>query len=104
MLGRDELADDLKGVHSASQIPHTPMVNFARLGELTGGMPFAPKAITLTVIRDILRSLVMEVRTEYVAGFTPDAPSDKPSRHKIEIHLRDASLGNVMGGSRTIVH
>jgi len=34
----------------------------------------------------------------------PDPPDTKPRRHKIGIRLRDAKVGKLMGGSRTIVH
>ena len=79
------------------------IADFARLGELTGGRSFDPPAITLTVTRSVLTSMVAQVRTEYVVGFVPEV-SVTPCRHKLEIRLRNKDAGKMMGGTRTVVH
>ena len=79
------------------------ILEFARLGELTGGRSFDPPSITLTVMRSVLGSMVGQIRTEYVVGFAPEA-TGAPRKHKLEIRLRDKDAGKVTGGTRTVVH
>ena len=79
------------------------IMEFARLGELTGGRSFDPPEITLTVMRSVLGSMVGQVRTEYVVGFAPEA-SGAPCKHKLEIRLRGKDTGKVTGGTRTVLH
>jgi len=75
--------------------------HFGSLGRLTGGHAFDPPQMDLTILRRILEGLVGEVRTEYVVGFTPDADVEG-KRHKLEVRLRDKSVGQMVGGTRVI--
>jgi VWFA-related protein len=77
---------------------------FASLGELTGGRSFDPPMVNLIIIRQILSAMVAQVRCEYVAGFTPAAAAENPTKHKLEVRLRSKDLGNVLGGVRVITH
>jgi VWFA-related protein len=77
---------------------------FARLGELTGGRSFDPPTINLTMMQTILGAMVAQVRSEFVAGFTPEPRSGEPVKHKLEVKLRSKDLGKVLGGVRVISH
>ncbi len=79
------------------------IINFASLGELTGGRSYDPREITRNVMRQVLGGVVGSIRTEYSIGFAPEL-SDKPHRHKLEVRLRDKQFGQVTGGARTIMH
>jgi len=76
---------------------------FAGLGRLTGGGAFDPPAMGPGVLRQIVAGLAARVQTEYVLGFTPES-SGTPRRHKLEVRLRDKSLGQIVGGKRQVVH
>jgi VWFA-related protein len=95
--------ESTSGTLSYLMAKQNQIADFARLGELTGGRSFDPPAITLTVTRSVLSSMVALVRTEYVVGFAPEI-SDAPRRRKLEIRLREKDAGKVMGGTRTVVH
>jgi len=61
--------DTVVTIHREFGPPETRVIqsaakNFARLGELTGGMAFAPPEIALDVVRDTLRALALAVRTQ----------------------------------------
>ena len=79
------------------------IVDFASLGELTGGRSYDPREISLNVMKQVLGGLVWSIRTEYTVGFAPE-PSASPHKHKLEVRLRDKQLGQVTGGARTVVH
>ncbi|MCX6615738.1 MAG: VWA domain-containing protein [Acidobacteria bacterium] len=80
------------------------ILDFARLGELTGGRSFNPRTINLTVVRQILAGLLNQIRCEYVVGFTPGPPAGQPLRHKLQVKLRGKELGKVLGGARSITY
>jgi VWFA-related protein len=77
----------------------TDIEHFGSLGRLTGGHAFDPPQMDLSILRRILAGLVGEARTEYVVGFTPD---DVGKRHKLEVRLRDKSVGQMVGGTRVL--
>ena len=79
------------------------VLEFASLGELTGGRSYDPETVNRTVMTQILSSLVREAHTEYVIGFSPE-PSGKPAKHKLEVRVNDKHLGEIVGGTRTIIH
>jgi VWFA-related protein len=79
----------------------TEIEHFGSLGRLTGGHAFDPPQMDLTILRRILEGLVAEVRTEYVVGFTPDE-AEQGRRHKLEVRLREKSVGQVVGGTRVL--
>lgn len=76
---------------------------FASLGRLTGGGAFDPPAIGSGVLRQIVAGLAARVQTEYVVGFTPET-GGAPRKHKVEVRLRDKSMGQIVGGKRSVIH
>jgi VWFA-related protein len=79
------------------------IVDFASLGELTGGRSFDPPMMNSDMLRRIIGAMVGSVLTEYVVGFTPEA-SDHPARHKLAVKLVSKDAGKLMGGTRSIIH
>ncbi len=80
------------------------IVDFASLGELTGGRSFDPREINLNILRQILAAMVAQIRCEYVLGFTPTPAAGQPARHKLQVKLRSKDTGKVLGGSRAITY
>jgi VWFA-related protein len=78
------------------------VLEYARLGELTGGRSYDVEFMDRTVMKQILEGLVWSVRTEYIVGFSPEC-SNTPGRPELEVRLRDRSLGQVVGGKRTLM-
>jgi hypothetical protein len=78
------------------------VLEYARLGKLTGGRSYDPEFVDRTIMKQILQGLVWSVRTEYIVGFSPESPGT-PRRHKLEVRLRDKSLGQVVDGKRTLM-
>jgi hypothetical protein len=77
---------------------------FATLGRLTGGSAIDPPAIGPAMLRQLIAGLAGRARSEYVLGFTPES-GGAPRSRKLEVRLRDKSLGQIMGGGkRQIVH
>jgi VWFA-related protein len=87
-----------------AQTKEAKIENYLHLAPLTGGMAFDLPAITVDVMQKLLDGLVGEVRTEYVAGYVPEASEGSPRPHKVEIRLVNKSLGSLVGGTRTVVH
>ena len=79
------------------------IVEFARLGELTGGRSFDPPMMNSDMLRRITSAMVGSVVTEYVIGFTPET-SNSPARHKLVVKLISKETGKLLGGTRTVVH
>jgi VWFA-related protein len=82
----------------------TKVEDYLKLAPLTGGMAFDLPEINLDLMQKLLDGVVGEIRTEYVAGFVPDPSSGAPRAHKIEIRLRDKNIGQLVGGTRTVMH
>jgi VWFA-related protein len=76
---------------------------FASLGRLTGGGAFDPPAVGPNLLRRILEGLAARAQFEYVLGFSPESGGE-PRRRKLEVRLRDKSLGRVIGGKRAVIH
>jgi hypothetical protein len=79
------------------------VLQYASLGELTGGRSFDVQKLDRAVMAQILQGLVGTLRTEYIIGFSPEA-SGNPTRHTLEVRLRDKALGKVIGGKRSVSH
>ena len=80
------------------------ILEFASLGELTGGRSFDPPMMNSDMLRRITGSMVGSVLTEYVVGFTPETAGASPTRHKLAVKLVSKDTGRLTGGTRTIVH
>jgi hypothetical protein len=80
------------------------IVNFASMGELTGGRSFDPVMMSSDSMRRILNGMVGLVLSEYTVGFAPDPPGETPAKHKITVKLASKGTGKLTGGTRTIVH
>jgi VWFA-related protein len=80
------------------------ILDFASMGELTGGRSFDPFTVNSDSLRRIAGAMVSLVLSEYVVGFNPDPPGDKPTKHKLAVKLASKELGKITGGTRTIVH
>jgi len=79
------------------------ILDYASLGELTGGRSFDPLMFTTDTLSQILAAMAGQVMFEFVAGFSPP-PSGTPRKHKVEVRLRSKDLGKIRGGTRTIFH
>jgi VWFA-related protein len=79
------------------------IMDFASLGELTGGRSFDPLMMNSDTLRRIATSMVGSVLTEYVVGFSPE-PGASPVRHKLVVKLAAKDTGKLAGGTRIIVH
>jgi VWFA-related protein len=75
---------------------------YLNLAAATGGQKFEAIA-TRDVLPAILKAIAAEVRYDYVAGFYP-ASSGAAKRHKIEVVLRSRERGQLVGGTRNLVH
>jgi len=78
------------------------MASFVNLARATGGQAFDAVA-TRDVLPTILKSLAQRVRYDYVAGFYPSS-SGGHKRHKVEVILHSKQRGELVGGSRVLVH
>lgn len=75
---------------------------FMNLARATGGQGF--NAISTTdVLPSILKSLAQHVRYDYVVGFYPSSSGGR-KKHKVEVVWRSKSRGDIVGGSRILVH
>lgn len=79
------------------------MREFADTAAPTGGRSFDPPLLNEMVVREILKSVVRDVQTEYIAGYYP-ASGETRRTHKVEVVLRDKNAGKIYGGVRTVVH
>lgn len=77
--------------------------DFASLAERTGGRAFDPPIFNDSTVKRILEALVGYVRTEYVVGYTPKSTSSKRPR-KVQVRLKNKSLGKLTGGVRTVTY
>jgi hypothetical protein len=79
------------------------MKNFAEIGEETGGRSFDPPNLDENVMETILRLVVYDVRSEYVAGYYADA-NLKRGKHKVKVSLLKKSAGKLKGGEKEFVY
>ncbi len=86
------------------ELQEQDIMDYARLGESTGGRSFDPPMFNLNTIRTILGSMAAAVQFEYVIGFRPGSPDGKPRKHKLAVKLQSKEMGKVTGGTRVIVH
>lgn len=79
------------------------MHEFASIGAATGGHSYDPPVVNAAVVRQILESLAGRIRSEYVAGYylPPSSGTGKPRR--VRVVLRRKGLGELYGGSRTVI-
>jgi VWFA-related protein len=116
LLGHWELGKRIKAVQEKERPGREPSAlagrlngmeqeiqEFASLGRLTGGGAFDPPAMGSGVLKQIVSGLAARVDSEYVIGFAPDTDG-APKRHKLEVRVRDKSLGQIMGGKRVVSH
>jgi len=88
---------------SRLQMQEQEIQDFASLGERTGGRAFDPMVFNDSTVKRIIQGLVGYVRTEYVVGYTPQPAGGKRS-HKVQVRLKNKSLGKLSGGFRTVVY
>jgi VWFA-related protein len=87
---------------AGTQKQEATILEFADLGEKTGGRSFHPRDLNSLVARQILQIMAGHIQAEYVAGYYP-APAATPAKpRKIEVKLRSSALGKVSGGMRTL--
>ena len=77
--------------------------DFAGLGEATGGRAYDPPVLNASSARGIIHALADQVRSEYVAGFSPE-PGSHPAAHEIRIRLVGPGELKLTGGARTAVY
>jgi VWFA-related protein len=80
------------------------MLEFASIGEATGGRSFDPPVVSSTVLRTILAGVVQKVRAEYVVGFVPGEPGENQRAHKVQVKMIAKDKGKLQGGARSVVH
>jgi VWFA-related protein len=80
------------------------MLDFASIGEPTGGRSFDPQLVSSSVIRTILAGIVQKVRAEYVVGYVPASAEDGKRAHKMQVKLIAKNKGKLSGGVRSVVH
>ena len=77
---------------------------FADLGDLTGGRSYDLKNQNSAAVRSILKSLATLAQTEYVVGYYPHGSDGEPTARRVEVRLKDKSIGKLYGGRRVIMH
>jgi len=85
-----------------AQMQQQEIEEFASLVELTGGRSFDPRLFTQNTLRDILRFMVGQVRTEYVAGYYPGPSENGKKNHKLTVRLKSKEFGKLLGGTRVV--
>jgi len=98
------LSDGARNQLTRIELQEQDIMDYASLGELTGGRSFDPLMFNFNTVRDILTAMAYAVRFEYVIGFRPDTSDVKPRKHKLSVKLQSKELGKVTGGTRAIVH
>jgi len=78
--------------------------DYLKLAPLTGALAFDLPEMNLDLMQKLLDGVVGEIRTEYVIGYVPETSGGAPRQHKVEVRLVDKSLGQLVGGTRTVVH
>jgi hypothetical protein len=78
------------------------ILDFAEVGEKTGGRSFDPPVFNSQIVRQILQAMVGHIQAEYVAGYYPAPSSAQGKPRRVEVKLRSAALGKVRGGVRTL--
>ena len=78
------------------------ILEFADIGEKTGGRSFDPPVFNSQTVRQILQAMVGHIQSEYVAGYYPAPSGAQGKPRKVEVKLRSAALGKVRGGVRTL--
>ena len=87
---------------SRIQEQEATILEFAEVGEKTGGRSFDPPVFNSQIVRQILQAMVGHIQAEYVAGYYPAPSSAQGKPRKVEVKLRSAALGKVRGGVRTL--
>lgn len=77
---------------------------FSDLGRRTGGKAYFPSVLTSLEVRRILTSLAELTQTEYVVGYYPRGIDEELTGHRVEVRLKDKSIGKLTGGQRTVIH
>jgi VWFA-related protein len=80
------------------------MLEFAELGEMTGGRSFDPPVVNPVIVREVLQWVATQVQFQYVAGYYVPPSSQDKRPHKVEVKLLDKKLGKLRGGSRAVIH
>ncbi len=81
-----------------------PLLDFANLGETTGGKTFPGYAVEDSILQEVLKYFRTQKRSQYLAGFYPGATSETDGElHKIVVRLK-GNLGEISGGVRTAAY
>jgi hypothetical protein len=98
------MPDGARSRLSRLELQQQEIMDYASLGELTGGRSFDPPMYNMNILRSILGTMAATVLFEYVVGFRPDASDGQPRKHKLSVKLQSKELGKVTGGTRVVVH
>lgn len=103
--GDDDRTFEVRNAHRRKLFDEAEQqtADFAGLGEATGGRAFDPPELNAGSARAIIQALADDVRSEYVAGFSPD-PGSPPAAHEIRIRLVGKGEMKLAGGARTAVY
>jgi len=102
VLGHARLVERAQERLSRIQEREATILDFADVGERTGGRSFDRPVFDSQVVRQILLAMVGHILAEYVAGYYPAASGAQGKPRKVEVKLRSAALGKVRGGVRTL--
>jgi hypothetical protein len=83
--------------------PGHSAAKFASLGERTGGVDFQVRKLDDETVKSTIEFIAERVRNLYVVGYTPDAQSP-PRRRKVQVRLQPEMKGELVGGTRFVVH
>lgn len=79
------------------------MAEFADMGEATGGRSFDPSTVNNMMVRGILRSVVNQVKAQYVAGYYPLSSGEDKKLHQVRVKLlKKKRKGRLHGGERLV--
>jgi VWFA-related protein len=100
--GSGRLPDDAV-VHPYGNQLSRNVLEFGRLGVLTGGRSFDPMTLDRATVRTLLAIVAENIRCEYVAGIAPGLATGVARRHDLQVKLRKKATGQLTGGRRTVV-
>lgn len=89
---------------SRAHAQESRMAKFAGLGAATGGRSFDPKTVNNMMIREIMRSIVKQVKAEYVAGYYPASTGGEQTVRQVQVTLLSKKRGKLYGGKRLVAH
>ncbi len=76
---------------------------FLSLAQGTGGADYMRQSPGNDVINDVLRKVALQLESTWVAGYYPEASSEK-REHSVQVRLLSGDRRKLLGGTRTVVY